>query len=85
MQVADLVVNSSLLALVLDFIRSREQFQRLCGQPAYNKLRVRLFSMMGQLLRHATFLSSTIGDCGLFEALTEAVSDVDGPTNFGVQ
>ncbi|CAD7940835.1 unnamed protein product [Amoebophrya sp. A120] len=62
MQVADLVVNSSLLKLVLKMVRVRS-----------TELRVRLWTLIGQLLRHATFLEPNIADLGIFEALTDAV------------
>ncbi|CAD7956916.1 unnamed protein product [Amoebophrya sp. A25] len=64
MQVADLVVNSSLLKLVLKMVRVRSV-----------ELRMRLWTLIGQLLRHATFLEPSIVDLGIFEALTEAVKD----------
>jgi len=63
-----LVVNSSLLKLVLEFVRMREVKKKIKN---YNKLRIRLWTLIGQLLRHATFLAPSIVDLGIFEALID--------------
>eukprot|EP00397_Hematodinium_sp_SG-2012_P004670 GEMP01004682.1.p1 GENE.GEMP01004682.1~~GEMP01004682.1.p1 ORF type:complete len:676 (+),score=145.45 GEMP01004682.1:96-2123(+) len=63
MQVADLVANSSLLRLVLKMIHVRNP-----------DLRVRLWSLIGQLLRHSTFLEPNIQSLGIFNELMQALT-----------
>merc|ERR1719193_1164837 len=62
LQVADLVANSSLLRLVLKMIRVRSP-----------ELRLRLWSLIGQLLRHSTFLEPNIQSLGIFDELMLAL------------
>lgn len=74
MQIADLVVNSSLLRLVLRMLLVP------AGPSAGSislPLRVRLLSLVGQLLRHTTYLDPAVAELGLFDALLAALRGPD--------
>eukprot|EP00928_Gymnodinium_smaydae_P010772 TRINITY_DN1405_c0_g3_i1.p1 TRINITY_DN1405_c0_g3~~TRINITY_DN1405_c0_g3_i1.p1 ORF type:complete len:1319 (-),score=194.91 TRINITY_DN1405_c0_g3_i1:56-4012(-) len=76
MHVADVVVNSSLLRLVLRMLLARAKTGS--GSVGANAaaplvLRVRLLSLIGQLLRHATYLEPSIAELGLIDALLEGL------------
>eukprot|EP00927_Polykrikos_kofoidii_P079150 TRINITY_DN7594_c0_g2_i1.p1 TRINITY_DN7594_c0_g2~~TRINITY_DN7594_c0_g2_i1.p1 ORF type:complete len:1431 (-),score=274.40 TRINITY_DN7594_c0_g2_i1:55-4347(-) len=106
MQVADIVVNSTLLRLVLRMLHARRSGNSggisstngsasggvgsgggvataggsapaVAASPA---LRARLLSLIGQLLRHTTYLEPAIADLGLFEVLLEGLCDQDSTT-----
>jgi len=84
MQVADLVVNSSLLRLVLRMLHARRGGGNQGGGSAAGTaaaaappLRARLLSLIGQLLRHATYLEPGVADMGIFDVLLEGLRDRD--------
>lgn len=64
---ANVLINSSLMGLLVRIMRSAKS-------PA---LRARLASVMGTLLRHATYISEELAQSGLAEALVEAVAERD--------
>jgi len=85
MQVADLVVNSSLLRLVLRMLHTRKGGSGGATGPNGNAsaaaasppLRAQLLSFIGQLLGHATYLEAGVADLGLFDVLLEGLRDHD--------
>lgn len=84
-QIADLVINSSLLRLVLRILHVRRGGSQgrlgSGGAPASAAaappLRARLLSLIGQLLRHATYLEPSVADLGLFDVLLEGLAEHD--------
>ncbi|CAE8616019.1 unnamed protein product, partial [Polarella glacialis] len=79
MQVADLVVNSSLLRLVLRMLNARRGSGPAASSiaAATPALRARLLSLIGQLLRHACYLQPGEAEHGLFDVLLEGLTDAD--------
>lgn len=88
MQVADLIANSQLLPLILRMLHARRGGDRATGgaaaatptaamAAAAPPLRARLLSLIGQLLRHATYLDPAVAELGLFDMLLEGLRERD--------
>lgn len=75
MQVADLVVNSSLLKLVVRILHARRAGSTVAA--ATPGLRARLLSLIGQLLRHACYLEPGEAEHALFDVLLEGLRDTE--------
>lgn len=83
-QIADLVINSSLLRLILRMLHARRSGPSTSAAPlpggpaaASPLLRARLLSLIGQLLRHATYLEPGVTELGLFDVMVEALTEQD--------
>ena len=64
---ANILINSSLMTLFLKLLRSAKSVP----------LRIRLTTVMGILLRHATFIADELASSGIIEALTDTLRDRD--------
>lgn len=76
-QVADLMVNSSIMRLVVRLLQVRRQCGQVSTSAANPLLKERLLALIGQLLRHATYVEVAISDLGLFDALLENLAEQD--------
>ncbi|CAG9460825.1 unnamed protein product [Pedinophyceae sp. YPF-701] len=64
-QAANILVNSSLMALLVRLLRAAKS----------DKLRTRIPSVMGLLVRHATYIADELASTGIVEALAEVLRD----------